>query len=180
MKNSWIFWFGFFVITCDGWWNSSIAQQCWILASTIFLLFFQNSLSVLSTNVIQQFLDELTFREVLGKTSLQSFDGLISRIASQTSYVCKRNATMSTRLRTVADNPFGDWRMTFSSVPVIDGKDWKEFTLLAVFENTFVCFWNIFTTTPNSFHFLFELQWSCQVFIHDRLESWALVDLQKI
>jgi hypothetical protein len=84
---------------------------------------FQNSLSVLSTNVIQQFLDELTFLEVMGKSSLQCFDGIISRISTQTSYVCKRNATMSTRLRTVADNPFGDWRMTFSSVPVIDGKD---------------------------------------------------------
>ena len=89
----------------------------------IFPSYFQNSLSVLSTNVIQQFLDELTFREVMGKSSLQCFDGIISRISTQTSYVCKRNATMSTRLRTVADNPFGDWRMTFSSVPVIDGKD---------------------------------------------------------
>ena len=139
---------------------------------------FQNSLSVLSTNVIQQFLDELTFREVMGKSSLQCFDGIISRISSQTSYVCKRNATMSTRLRTVADNPFGDWRMTFSSVPVIDGKDWKEFTLLAVFETFLVVFWNIFTTTPNSFHFLFELQWSCQVFIHNRLGATVLLDLQ--
>ena len=126
------------------WWNSSIAQQCWILVQLtldiFFSCFFQNSLSVLSTNVIQQFLDELTFREVMGKSSLQCFDGIISRISTQTSYVCKRNATMSTRLRTVADNPFGDWRMTFSSVPVIDGKDWKEFTLLAVFETFFGCF----------------------------------------
>ena len=80
---------------------------------------FQNSLSVLSTNVIQQFLDELTFREVMGKGPLQAFDGIISRIATQTSYVCKRNASMSTRIRTIGDNPFGDWRMTFSSTPVM-------------------------------------------------------------
>jgi len=80
---------------------------------------FQNSLSVLSTNVIQQFLDELTFREVFGKGPLQAFDGIISRIATQTSYVCKRNASMSTRIRTIGDNPFGDWRMTFSSAPVM-------------------------------------------------------------
>ena len=141
------------------WWNSSIAQQCWILVQLtldiFFSCFFQNSLSVLSTNVIQQFLDELTFREVMGKSSLQCFDGIISRISTQTSYVCKRNATMSTRLRTVADNPFGDWRMTFSSVPVIDGKDWKEFTLLAVFETFLAVFWKHFYDDPEFFSFSF-------------------------
>ena len=138
--------------------NFSFYNYTWY----IFLLFFQNSLSVLSTNVIQQFLDELTFREVLGKTSLQSFDGLISRIASQTSYVCKRNATMSTRLRTVADNPFGDWRMTFSSVPVIDGKDWKEFTaLLAVFETLLSAF-ETFLRRPRIL-FIFFLNYSDHV-----------------
>ena len=128
----------------------------------IFPSYFQNSLSVLSTNVIQQFLDELTFREVMGKSSLQCFDGIISRISTQTSYVCKRNATMSTRLRTVADNPFGDWRMTFSSVPVIDGKDWKEFTLYGCFWNIFWLFFETFLRRPRIL-FIFFLNYSDHV-----------------
>lgn len=74
---------------------------------------FQNSLSVLPTIVIQQFLDELTFRECFAKGPLQCFENIIAKISTQTAFVTKRNATMSTRLRCIADNPFGDWRMTF-------------------------------------------------------------------
>merc|ERR1719510_2737167 len=51
---------------------------------------FQNSLSVLSTNVIQQFLDELTFREVFGKGPLQCFDGIVQKIAVQTAFSAKK------------------------------------------------------------------------------------------
>ena len=73
---------------------------------------FQNSLSVLSTTLIQQFLDELTFREVFGKGPLQCFDGIVQKIAVQTAFSAKKNQTMSTRLRTISDSPFGDWRMS--------------------------------------------------------------------
>lgn len=45
--------------------------------------FFQNSLSHLTTNVIQQFLDELTFRESFGLYPLLCFENLIQRLATQ-------------------------------------------------------------------------------------------------
>ena len=68
--------------------------------------------------------------------------------------------------------------MTFSSVPVIDGKDWKEFTLLAVFWNIFGYFSKHFYDDHEFFSFSFWIQWSCQGFIHDRLGATALLDLQ--
>ncbi len=43
----------------------------------------QNSLSHLTTNVIQQFLDELTFRESFGLYPLLCFENLIQRLATQ-------------------------------------------------------------------------------------------------
>lgn len=82
------------------------------------LALLQNSLSVLNTNVIQQFLDELTFREVFGKGPLQCFDNTVLKLSTQTTFVGKKNTTMSTRLRTIADNPFGDWRMSFQQQQV--------------------------------------------------------------
>lgn len=46
---------------------------------------FQNSLSHLTTNMIQQFLDELTFRESFGLYPLLCFESLIQRLATQVS-----------------------------------------------------------------------------------------------
>jgi hypothetical protein len=45
---------------------------------------FQNTLSNLSTPVIQQFLDELSFREMFGHYPLACFDALLARISAQT------------------------------------------------------------------------------------------------
>ena len=87
----------------------------------------QNSLSVLSTTVIQQFLDELTFREVFGKGPLACFDGIVQKISAQTSYTSKKNTTMSTRLRTIADSPFGDWRMTQPASPQVNESDFRGY-----------------------------------------------------
>ena len=44
---------------------------------------FQNSLSHLTTNMIQQFLDELTFRESFGLYPLLCFESIIQRLATQ-------------------------------------------------------------------------------------------------
>ncbi len=46
---------------------------------------FQNSLSSLSTDQIQTFLDELSFREAMAHYPLLCFDALVQRVAKQTS-----------------------------------------------------------------------------------------------
>jgi len=76
---------------------------------------FQNTLSNLTTPVIQQFLDELTFRELHGQYPLACFDNLIQRISSQTASTAAKDDTMSGRLGRVATNPFLDWRYSDKS-----------------------------------------------------------------
>ena len=71
---------------------------------------FQNTLSNLSTPVIQQFLDELTFRELFGTMPLAAFDGMLKRIAGQTAATAGMEDTMKRWLAEVAANPFSDWR----------------------------------------------------------------------
>ena len=71
---------------------------------------FQNTLSNLSTPVIQQFLDELTFRELFGNIPLKCFDGMIQRLSAQTAFTAKRDKPILVRLKEVALNPFSDWR----------------------------------------------------------------------
>ena len=76
---------------------------------------FQNTLSSLSTPVIQQFLDELTFRELFGNIPLKCFDSIIQRVSSQTTFTAKREETVLGRLRDVANKPFMDWRLSDKS-----------------------------------------------------------------
>ena len=45
---------------------------------------FQNTLSLLSRPMIQQFLDELVWREMFGTTALRAFENIITHIAEQT------------------------------------------------------------------------------------------------
>ena len=45
---------------------------------------FQNTLSLLSRQMIQQFLDELIWREMYGATAERAFDNLIRHISEQT------------------------------------------------------------------------------------------------
>lgn len=45
---------------------------------------FQNTLSLLSRQMIQQFLDELIWREIYGASSERAFDNIIKHIAEQT------------------------------------------------------------------------------------------------
>jgi len=79
---------------------------------------FQNTLSNLTTPVIQQFLDELTFRELYGQYPLACFDNLIQRISSQTTSTAAKDETMSAKLKMVAANPFLDWRYSEKSKEV--------------------------------------------------------------
>ncbi|XP_020294539.1 uncharacterized protein LOC109860088 isoform X3 [Pseudomyrmex gracilis] len=88
---------------------------------------FQNTLSLLSRPMIQQFLDELIWREMYGATSERAFDNIIRHIAEQT----KTNSTDSLldRLAKIAANPFQDWSYSKTEdqetddVPVVLLKD---------------------------------------------------------
>ena len=77
---------------------------------------FQNTLSNLSTPVIQQFLDELTFRELFANFPLACFDAIIQRISTQTSAYTDAGSTMVEKLASVSANPFLDWRFSEKSL----------------------------------------------------------------
>ncbi|XP_075169772.1 zinc finger domain-containing protein relative of woc [Haematobia irritans] len=68
---------------------------------------FQNTLSLLSRQMIQQFLDELVWREQFGTYALQAFNNITAHIAEQTRINC--NESLTQRLYHVATNPFKDW-----------------------------------------------------------------------
>lgn len=67
----------------------------------------QNTLSLLSRQIIQQFLDELVWREMWGAIPSQAFDMIISHIAEQTKLDASEN--LLSRLNKVASNPFKNW-----------------------------------------------------------------------
>lgn len=68
---------------------------------------FQNTLSLLSRQIIQQFLDELVWREQFGTSPGQAFDNIVSHIADQTKADSKEPFT--SRLTKVAANPYKTW-----------------------------------------------------------------------
>lgn len=68
---------------------------------------FQNTLSLLSRQIIQQFLDELVWREQFGTSPGQAFDNIVSHIADQTKVDSKESFT--SRLTKVAANPYKTW-----------------------------------------------------------------------
>ncbi|XP_002062920.3 uncharacterized protein LOC6639825 [Drosophila willistoni] len=79
---------------------------------------FQNTLSLLSRQMIQQFLDELVWRESFGTYALQAFNNIIIHIAEQTRVTT--NETITQRLYQVATNPFKDWSIlpaTYKETP---------------------------------------------------------------
>lgn len=78
---------------------------------------FQNNLSLLKTNLVQQFLDELTFRESFGHFPQLCFDNIVKRMAIQTSIAASTNRYLSQRLRAISQNPFQNWKT--SSVKII-------------------------------------------------------------
>ena len=68
---------------------------------------FQNTLSLLSRQMIQQFLDELVWREMYGSTAARAFDNIIVHIAEQTRL--DSNESLLERLAKIAANPFQNW-----------------------------------------------------------------------
>ncbi|CAH2104197.1 unnamed protein product [Euphydryas editha] len=69
---------------------------------------FQNTLSLLSRQIIQQFLDELVWREKFGISPGQAFDNIVAHIAEQTKMEAKDPITI--RLNKIAANPFKNWK----------------------------------------------------------------------
>ncbi|CAG9771175.1 unnamed protein product [Ceutorhynchus assimilis] len=78
---------------------------------------FQNTLSLLSRQIIQQFLDELVWREWFGTTSMLAFDNLVAHVAEQTRF--DGTASLVMRLNRVAMNPFKNWSVPVSSSTVV-------------------------------------------------------------
>ncbi|XP_063217587.1 uncharacterized protein LOC134528163 isoform X2 [Bacillus rossius redtenbacheri] len=74
---------------------------------------FQNTLSLLSRQIIQQFLDELVWRERWGPIAAQAFDNIILHIAEQTKL--DTGESLVTRLSRVSANPFKHWN--YASFP---------------------------------------------------------------
>lgn len=68
---------------------------------------FQNTLSLLSRQMIQQFLDELVWRETYGSTAARAFDNIILHIAEQTKI--DSNENLLDRLAKISANPFQNW-----------------------------------------------------------------------
>ncbi|KAJ3653324.1 hypothetical protein Zmor_012581 [Zophobas morio] len=73
---------------------------------------FQNTLSLLSRQIIQQFLDELVWREWYGTTVLQCFDNMVQHLSEQTRH--DSGQSLVVRLNKVSANPFKNW-----SIPII-------------------------------------------------------------
>lgn len=76
---------------------------------------FQNTLSLLSRQMIQQFLDELVWREVYGSTAARAFDNIIGHIAEQTRVDASEN--LLDRLTKIASNPFHNWSYSNVTMP---------------------------------------------------------------
>lgn len=68
---------------------------------------FQNTLSLLSRQIIQQFLDELVWREWFGTSAVQAFDNIVIHLSEQTR--CDTGQSLLMRLNKVAANPFKNW-----------------------------------------------------------------------
>lgn len=70
---------------------------------------FQNTLSLLSAATIQQFLDELVWREINGQSSADAFHNIIRDIGSQVR--AEVGMPIIKRLPLVALDPFKDWKI---------------------------------------------------------------------
>ncbi|XP_026293771.1 uncharacterized protein LOC113217881 isoform X3 [Frankliniella occidentalis] len=69
---------------------------------------FQNTLSLLSRQIIQQFLDELVWRERWGPVPSMAFDTLVSHLAAQSKL--DSGERLIIKLGKIAGNPFRCWK----------------------------------------------------------------------
>ncbi|XP_031342843.1 uncharacterized protein LOC116170521 isoform X2 [Photinus pyralis] len=76
---------------------------------------FQNTLSLLSRQIIQQFLDELVWREWYGTTAAACFDNLLLHLSEQTR--ADTADSLPVRLNKVSNNPFRNWSIMTKETP---------------------------------------------------------------
>lgn len=69
---------------------------------------FQNTLSLLNRSMIQQFLDELVWREIFGLTPNQTYENMLLHISEQTRV--NQRDRLTARLTKVSANPFKNWK----------------------------------------------------------------------
>lgn len=77
---------------------------------------FQNTLSVLSTATIQQFLDELVWRESHGLSAADAFHNIIRDLSAQARV--DTGMSLIKRLPAVAADPFKDWSLKTAQIAV--------------------------------------------------------------
>lgn len=76
---------------------------------------FQNTLALLSRQIIQQFLDELVWREWYGTSAALAFDNLATHVSEQTR--ADTGNSLIVRLNRVAANPFKNWAVRMPGAP---------------------------------------------------------------
>ncbi|XP_049774602.1 uncharacterized protein LOC126162254 [Schistocerca cancellata] len=76
---------------------------------------FQNTLSLLSRQIIQQFLDELVWREQWGYTPYKGFHNMLTHMAEQVKL--DSNESLLTRLSKIASDPFKCWTYSVLKTP---------------------------------------------------------------
>ncbi|KAK9496729.1 hypothetical protein O3M35_013022 [Rhynocoris fuscipes] len=69
---------------------------------------FQNTLSLLSRQIIQQFLDELVWRETWGPISARAFDSIVLHLSEQTRI--DSGGSLMHRLARISANPLKNWK----------------------------------------------------------------------
>ncbi|KAI5736937.1 hypothetical protein M8J76_008664 [Diaphorina citri] len=69
---------------------------------------FQNTLSLLSRHIIQQFLDELVWRERFGPIPSRAFESIVKHLAEQTKL--DTGGTLLNRYQKISVNPFANWK----------------------------------------------------------------------
>ncbi|RLU15480.1 hypothetical protein DMN91_012474, partial [Ooceraea biroi] len=96
------------------------------LRKSVWAMFQKTMLSLLGRHMIQQFLDELIWRETYGGTSKRAFDNIIRHIAEQTKFDLNNN--LINRLAKIASNPFHDWSytMTHSAGDILEKRGRKR------------------------------------------------------
>jgi hypothetical protein len=78
---------------------------------------FQNSLSALTNSTLQQFLDELSYRETFGQYPLACFEDMLEKVSMLTQHTASKNEALESHLKRVAANPFLDWRLQSGGKP---------------------------------------------------------------
>lgn len=92
---------------------------------------FQNTLSLLSRQIIQQFLNELVWRELYGNSPGSTFDNIVKHLAEEAKIETKES--LITRMHKAAADPFKQWviysDMPFVKVPGKRGRKPKDHSL---------------------------------------------------